>query len=80
MCYKICDMEIYASSTADGEGQWFIGEGEAGLAGNFDIVVSDFPYSYLTATATNIPDDDGTSEFSEVFTFCMIKLPFVVND
>ncbi len=61
-----CRVDIYASRDGDGEGETFAAVGIADPAGDYDIVVDSLPYPYLTATATDI--DDGTSEFSAVFT------------
>ena len=74
-----CSVQIFASPDDDGEGQRFLRAGEAGPAGDFDITIGGLPYPYLTATATNFDDNDGTSEFSEVFAAGIIYLPFVVR-
>ncbi len=74
-----CVVQIFASPDDDGEGERFVWAGEAGPAGDFDITVDSLPYPYLTATATNFDDDDGTSEFSEVFTASLIYLPLVTR-
>ncbi len=65
-----CAVQVFASPDDDGEGVLVVGTGEAGPAGDFDVSVDLPAYPYLTATATDF-DDDGTSEFSEVFTVDM---------
>jgi len=67
--YPGSTVQVFASPDGDGEGARFLWMGTAGPAGDFDITVDSLPYPYLTATATDL--DDGTSEFSEVFTVSM---------
>jgi hypothetical protein len=74
-----CTVQIFASPDNDGEGQRFLWSEVAGPAGDFDIPISSLPYPYLTATATNSADNDGTSEFSEVFAAGLVYLPYVVR-
>jgi uncharacterized repeat protein (TIGR01451 family) len=62
-------VQIFASPDGDGEGERFLWMGTAGPAGDFDIALDALPYPYLTATATDT--EDGTSEFSDVFTVTM---------
>jgi hypothetical protein len=45
----------------------------------YHIIIDSLSYPYLMATATNFDDDDGTSEFSEVFTAGLIYLPLVTQ-
>jgi uncharacterized repeat protein (TIGR01451 family) len=59
-------VELFASHDADGEGEVYLGNATAGGTGDYALTVSSLPFPYLTATATD--PDDGTSEFSAVFT------------
>jgi len=74
-----CYLQIFASRTDDGEGEVIVGEGEAGDAGDFVVELFSLPAAYLTATATNLDDDDGTSEFSEVFIWSLTYIPMTVK-
>ena len=74
-----CYVQIFASHDDDGEGEVLVGEGNAGSAGEFLIQLFHFPGPFLTATATNLVDLDGTSEFSEVFTYSLNWLPMTIN-
>jgi len=74
-----CYVQLFASRTDDGEGERIIGEGNAGAAGDFAIQIFQLPYPYITATATNLDDDDGTSEFSEVFVWSLNFIPLTLK-
>jgi parallel beta-helix repeat protein len=60
-----CTVEVFENSDTDGEGETYVGDTVADGSGNFTVTVSSLTQSYLTATATD--EDDGTSEFSDVF-------------
>lgn len=60
-----CAVQVFSSRIYDGEGEFYLGGGQADAAGNYVLAVSALPGPYLTATAT---DARGTSEFSLPFT------------
>jgi titin len=61
-----CTVEVFSNENDDGEGQYYKGTDLTDAFGNFSITVPFMTYLYLTATATET--DDGTSEFSLVYT------------
>ncbi len=61
-----CTVEVFVNEVDDGEGMGYWGSAVADGGGNFTLSVLFLPFPYLTATATD--PDDGTSEFSAVFT------------
>jgi hypothetical protein len=75
-----CTVQVFANPNDDGEGQTFIGQADAGPAGDFDVTFTSLPSGYLTATATMIYTDEGTSTFSPVYevTF-LLYLPLILS-
>lgn len=61
-----CTVEVFVNQDDDGEGLLHWGSAVAGVGGDFALPISFLLFPYLTATATD--PDDGTSEFSAVFT------------
>jgi uncharacterized repeat protein (TIGR01451 family) len=61
-----CTVEVFVNEDDEGEGYVFWGSATTDGSGNFSLEVPFLPYPYLTATATD--SDDGTSEFSAVYT------------
>lgn len=59
-------VEVFVNRDDDGEGLVHVGSAVAWGDGTFTVSVDFLPFPYLTATATD--PDDGTSEFSAVFT------------
>jgi hypothetical protein len=74
-----CYIQVFASTSNHGQGEKIIGEGIAGAAGDFAIQVNELPGAYLTATATNVADLEGTSEFSEVYIYSLNYLPLIIS-
>ena len=76
-----CTVQVFANPTDDGEGKTFIGQADAGPAGDFDVTFTSLPSGYLTATATMIYTDEGTSEFSAVYAVTFRNyLPLVAHN
>ncbi len=73
----VCEVEIFASPTNDGQGEVYIGSVTASSSGDFSLVIPILPYPHLTATARDAAL--GTSEFSVVFSSPLdfMFLPFV---
>lgn len=69
-----CTVEVFANIDDDGEGMAYLASAVAGGGGDFALTVPFLPFPYLTATATDA--DDGTSEFSAVFTANIPVLAF----
>jgi len=67
-----CRVEVFYSSTADGEGEFYTGAATAEPAGPFAVEL-DASYPYLTATATD--GTGSTSEFSVVFVATLPATP-----
>jgi titin len=61
-----CTVELFGSTTNEGQGQCYLGSATSDGSGAFRLVRPDMPYAFLTATATD--PTQGTSEFSAVFT------------
>ena len=75
-----CIVELFGSSTDDGEGQFYLGNATADWSGAFSLARTTMPYPYLTATATD--STNGTSEFSAVLTTTVVlvtHLPVIVR-
>ena len=75
-----CTVELFGSSTNDGQGQFYLGSATADGSGAFSLARTTMPYPYLTATATD--STNGTSEFSAVFTTTVVlvtHLPVIVR-
>lgn len=58
-------VQVFASRFPDGEGEIFLGSTVTGGVGDYTLPVTQLPFPYLTATATD--SGDGTSEFSSVY-------------
>ncbi len=77
-----CIVEIFQSSTGDGEGELYMGSAFVNVGGAFSVELGPLLYPYLTATATGTAE--GTSEFSGVYTVTMeveyvVYLPVVLK-
>lgn len=74
-----CQVEVFSSTTPDGEGYLLVGNTTAGPAGDWDVTLPGWTMTqpYLTATTTNADGD--TSEFSAIFLapFYFSYLPMV---
>jgi len=66
-----CTVELFENSDTDGEGETYVGSATAHGSGDFTLSVSYLSDPYLTATDA----EDGTSEFSAVFTATVSGAP-----
>jgi hypothetical protein len=72
-----CLVELFGNPLGEDEGRYYLDSTTANASGNFSFTFSIMSYPDLTATATD--PEDGTSEFSEVFTsqFRVVFLPLI---
>lgn len=75
-----CVVQVFANPDDDGEGKTFVGQADAGPAGDFDVTFASLRSGYVTATATDLDTVGGTSEFSAVYAVTFrVHLPLVMR-